>query len=121
MKRSLLCLFSIAASSLISLEEPPLSTAEDEIARIDHLIAVTEEKIIEQKALRELMKRLHEQEEQFFKGDQSKVHAKKMVDSASQILEIIKGSHLEHLFSSEYLEELAFFSSIAGKASPARP
>jgi hypothetical protein len=121
MKKCLLCLFLVVASSLTALEEPLLSTVEDEIARIDHLIAATEEKVVQQRALRELMLRLQVQEEQFFKGDQSKAHAKKMVDSASQVLELIKASHLEHLFSSTYLEELALFSSIAGKTSPARP
>ena len=120
MKKRLLFLFSLT-TSLAALEEPPLTAVEDEVARIDHLIAATEEKLDQQKALRKLILLLHDQEEQFFKGDQSKAHAKKMVDSARQILEIIQKSHLEHLFSSEYLEELALFSSIAGKTSPARP
>ena len=106
---------------LFALDETLSKPAEGEVARIDHLIEATEQKLQKQKELKGLMLAFHEQEERFFLGDQSKMHAAKMVHSAREILDIIKTSHLEHLFSSEYMEELALFSSIAGKTTPARP
>lgn len=109
------------ASPLFALDDDAIKPEEGEVARIDHLIEATEKKLQKQKELKELMLAFHEQEERFFLGDQTKTHAAKMVYSARQILDIIKTSHLEHLFSSEYMEELALFSSIAGKTTPARP
>lgn len=120
MKRFFLLLIS-STTLLFSVEEPFVQASEDEIARIDHLIEATQVKLQQQKELKELVRLFQQQEERFFKGDQSKGHAAKMVSTARQILERIKEAHLEHLFSSEYLEELALFSSIAGKSTPKRP
>jgi hypothetical protein len=44
-----------------------------------------------------------------------------MVHTARKILSEIQELHIQHLFSSEYLEELTLFSSIAGKTTPTRP
>lgn len=119
--RRALFLFIACAAALSALEETSLAVIEDEVARVDHLIDATRIKLSQQQELKEMILLFRDQEEEFFRGNQSKSHAKKMVDSARRILEIIKSAHLEHLFSSEYLEELALFSSIAGKNSPTRP
>ncbi len=103
------------------LEEKVHALSEEESKVVDHLIEATLQKLDQQKDLKNLMLLFRAQEERFFRGDQSKEHAAKMVNSARQILDIIRKTHLEHLFSSEYLEELALFSSIAGKTAPARP
>lgn len=116
-----LILLTLLSSSLFAADEPLLKTDQDEISQVSHLIEATQEKLSKQKELKALMLIFQEQEEQFFLGDQSKTHAAKMVHSARQILEMIKAYHLEHLFSSEYMEELTLFSSIAGKTSPTRP
>jgi hypothetical protein len=108
---------SLAADLSRSEEEEILAPKENEAEIIEHLIQSTQSKLEEQKELKTLILLFREQEERFFKGDQSKEHTTKMVGCARQILEMIRSSHIEHLFSSEFMEELALFSSIAGKAS----
>lgn len=103
------------------MDEKVTAAREDEVKAVDHLIASTAEKLEQQKELKKLMTLFREHEERFFQGDQSKEHSLKMVNCARQILELVKNAHLEHLFSSEYIEELALFSSIAGKKTPPRP
>lgn len=112
--------------ALMSLLAPlaagePSSTQEDEVAAVEHLIQITSIQLEKQKELKALMLEFREQQDTFFQGDQSKAHASKMVGTAHKILEMIKQSRIQHLFSSEYLEELALFSSIASKTAPARP
>jgi hypothetical protein len=102
-------------------EEKVVEVRVNEIEAVDHLIAATSEKLEQQKQLKKLMDLFREQEERFFQGDQSKEHSLKMVNCARQILDLIKKAHIENLFSSEYIEELALFSSIAGKTTPPRP
>ena len=94
---------------------------EDEVAAMDHLIEVTEKQAKIQKELRILMVQFKEHQEVFFKGEQTKQRAYQMVMTASQILAMISEHHMQHLFASEYLQELAMCSSIAGKSKPTRP
>ena len=61
------------------------------------------------------------QQEEFFRGNQSKPHAAQMLLSAKHILDLIQELHLAHLFSLNYLEELVLFSAIGTKQLPVRP
>ncbi len=123
----IISLFSACLSGAHAKEVPALdpeivaSPAEDEVETMRHLIAVTEQQLAVQKQLRNVMAEFKKQKDRFFKGDQSNKHSFKMVKTASAILQIINDNHLQHLCSSEYLEELTLFSSIAGKNTPARP
>ncbi len=122
--RKFLLLAIFGSASLFAaeqLEEKVIEVNEDESRKIDHLIDATLQKLEQQKELKTLMLQFRDQEELFFRGDQSKEHAARMVNTARQILDIIRKAHLEYLFPSEYLEELTLFSSIAGKTAPARP
>lgn len=119
--RYFITLFSLLCLPLAAVEEKHLHVTEDEVKTVDHLIEATAQKLEQQKELKALMLLFQQQEERFFRGDESKEHAAKMVRSARQILDLIQKAHLEHLFTSEYLEELALFSSIAGKNAHARP
>ena len=102
-----------------------LSTASfsfaDEIKAIDSLIVQTEKQLQVQKELKEQMVLFKKQKEEFLKGKETKAHAATMLMNANKILETINQNNLQHLFSSDYLEELAFFSSIASKQAPSRP
>lgn len=95
--------------------------ADEEIAAVDHLIASTQKHLSIQHSLKEKMIQFNDQKERFILGEQSKQHATKMVHTAKEILKIIKDEKLQYLFSSQYLEELALFSSIAEKNKPSRP
>ena len=65
--------------------------------------------------MRQLMLDFRRQKEEFAQGNETKAHVAQMVRTARQIYESIAVHHLQHLFSQEYLDELLFFSSIAGK------
>lgn len=91
------------------------------MAAVDKLIDATEQKLDKQKKLKECMVTFEVHKERFAKGEQTKEHALRMVKSARQILDMITAQHMQHLFSSEYMDELVMFSSIAGKTACARP
>ncbi|HEY2810019.1 MAG TPA: hypothetical protein VGJ00_01310 [Rhabdochlamydiaceae bacterium] len=99
-----------------SLLEPQNSLQEkDEVKVIDSLMESTHQQLEVQKQMRQLMCDFRKQKEAFAKGNQTKAHASLMVRTARQVYESIQGHHLEYLFSQDYLDELLFFSSIAGK------
>jgi hypothetical protein len=105
-----------------SLIETTLPLAEnDEIKVTDQLITATSRQLETQKQMRELMIQFKKQREEFIQGNQTKSHASRMVRTARQIYEIISSNHLEHLFAKDYLDELTFFSSIAGKTAVTKP
>ncbi|HSX12754.1 MAG TPA: hypothetical protein VLF61_04610 [Rhabdochlamydiaceae bacterium] len=93
----------------------------DELTILDGLISRTQKQLATQMQLKDLMIQFKVQKQLFTKGNQSKKHAFDMVKTASKILDILSNEQLKHLFSTDYLEELALFSSIANKATPAKP
>lgn len=107
--------------AIIFLATGSLYSQEDEIASIEHLIAVTQKNLQTQNELKEKMLRFSLQKQRFAQGEQSKQHASLMVHTAYEIYETIKEYRLQYLFTSHYLEELALFSSIAKKSTPSRP
>lgn len=109
----------IPQSSLIEATLP--LSEDDEVKVIEQLIAATSRQLEMQKQMKELMLQFKKQREEFVQGNQTKSHASKMVRTARQIYEMIASNHLEHLFAKDYLDELTFFSSIAGKAAVTRP
>jgi len=99
-----------------SLEEPKsFFHGTDEITAMNHLMENTTYQLEIQKQMRQLMVDFQQQKEEFVQGNQTKAHAAQMVRTARQIYEMIAAHHLQYLFSKEYLDELLFFSSIAGK------
>jgi len=109
----------IPQSSLIETTLP--LSENDEMKIIDQMISATSRQLEMQKQMKELMMQFKKQREEFIQGNQTKSHAGKMVRTARQIYEMITSNHLEHLFAKDYLDELTFFSSIAGKAAVTRP
>ncbi len=119
------CLYAENPTLLIpqsSLIETSLPLGEnDEIKTIDQMIVATTKQLEAQKQMRELMLQYKKQREEFVQGNQSKSHASKLVRTARQISEMIASNHIEHLFAKDYLDELTFFSSIAGKTAIRKP
>jgi hypothetical protein len=115
--------FSSVAATVpeLSLEKMEGLLIEDEVTVLQKLIEVNEKRLFLQKKLKEKMELFQRQKEEFILGNQSKKHAFLMVSNAREILSEVKKEHLSYLFSSDYLEELVFFSSIAGKSTPVRP
>ncbi|SRR5581483_157569 len=109
----------IPQSSLLEASLP--LSEKDEVKIIDQLIIATTTQLEKQKQMKDLMLQFKKQREAFIQGDQSKAHAGRMLRTARQIYEMIAASHLEHLFAKDYLDELTFFASIAGKTAVTRP
>lgn len=116
-----LALGEVTIPPMTSLEEIRPLLVENEVKSLEKLIEVNEDRLLVQKELREKMISFQKQKEEFIAGNESQKHAFSMVTNAREILGEIKRENLAYLFSSEYLEELVFFSSIAGKSSPIRP
>ena len=94
---------------------------DDEFKVVEQLIDATSRQLEAQKQMKELMLQFKAQREEFIQGRQTKSHTGKMVRTARQIYELIAANHLEHLFAKDYLDELTFFSSIAGKSAITKP
>ena len=107
--------------SLISVEEKSNPLEGDEVACLERLIEINESRLAMQKEIRDRMKLFKEQKNAFILGNQTQKHSFSMVSNARNILGNLKQEHLVYLFSQDYLEELMFFSSIAGKSTPVRP
>lgn len=102
-------------------EMPSISFDMDQIKVIDSLITLEEKKLTSQKKLKELMLFLKAQEDLFLQAPSDKKQAYTLVSTARSALEIITELHIEHLFSESFLQDLQFYSSIAGKLKPSRP
>lgn len=109
----------VPQSSLMQVSLP--LDEQDEVKIIDQLVIATTTQLETQKQLKELMLQFQKQQKEFIEGNQTKVHTGRMVHTARQIYEMIGANHLEHLFAKDYLDELTFFSSIAGKTAMSRP
>jgi hypothetical protein len=114
--RALLCSLPLFLLTLCGYAQEP-----EEVKALDCLIALTERHLETQRTLKQLMLDLVAQKEAFVSSEPSKQQAARLVSTARRILLIINEERYEHLFSSEYLQELAWFASIAGKSAPARP
>lgn len=109
----------IPQSSLIETSLP--LSEQDELKIVEQLIIATSKQLDAHKQMKELMLQFNKQREAFVLGEQTKAHAGRMVRTARQIYEMISANHLEHLFAKDYLDELTFFASIAGKTTVNRP
>lgn len=99
---------------------PVLQDLGREMQSIDALIAQTQKNLYEQMKLKELLKDYYRYREEFTQGLQSKHQAAALVSIASDILKILQSEHLQHLCTPTFVDEITFFSSIAGKKSITR-
>lgn len=99
-------------------KNPDLEPHEDELVVVERLIEMTKKQQIAQEKLKNLITKMRHNQELFLKNEYSKLHAHYMVSAAREIQEIIREYHLEHLFSFEFLEEVALFTQIGKKESP---
>lgn len=131
MKKIFILLFSFAVChaenpTLLVPQSPLVESShsmrdDDEVKVVEQLITATSSELEAQKHIKELMLQFKKEREEFVQGNQTKAHAAKMLRTARQIYEMITAHHLEHLFAKDYLDELTFFSSIAGKSALTRP
>jgi hypothetical protein len=121
---SLPCVLScllLQAAKTTNIQEGEVSSSINEIDAISLLIQDQQRHLDRQIELQNLMKLFKQQKEEFMAGKQTQKHAMSMVLTAREILQGINDEKIAYLFPSEYLEELVFFSSVAGKSKPVRP
>ena len=111
----------LQAAKTTNIQESDVSSSIDEINAISLLIEDQQRHLSRQIELQNLMKLFKQQKEEFMAGRQTQKHAMSMVLTAREILQGINDEKIAYLFPSEYLEELVFFSSVAGKSKPVRP
>lgn len=120
----LFCIMSLLFASIGFSSVPDEHTLakplQDELSILESLLIRTLKQLDNQKKLKDLMIQFKIQKKVFAQGNETKQHAFEMVKTASQILDLLSDEQLKHLFPSEYLEELALFSSIANKSRPGR-
>lgn len=116
MRRVLLC-----ALFLFSLEKNSFLWAEGEIEAVEQLIEATSKRLEVEEHLRDLLIALRDYRGDFAKGNQTRMSASRLVSTAQRVLEIIEKERLKYLFPIEYMDEITFFASIAGKHAPNRP
>jgi hypothetical protein len=126
--------FTLCFSTALCAENPTLQVPKsslqevstpfahgDELKALDQLTQATTRQLQMEQQLKNLMLQFRDEQERFAQGEQSKAHAGQMVRTARQIYEILTENHIEHFFPKDYLEELTFFSSIAGKSKISKP
>lgn len=99
-------------------QEPDIAVNYDNIQALDALINIEEKKLTIHKRLKELLLAIETHEEIFAKEPNNKNIASLLVTSAREALQIISSEKLEHLFTPDLLNDLRFYSSIAGKYKP---
>lgn len=112
--------FGATGAASVPAEHALAKPAQDELSILEGVLARTLKQLDNQKKLKDLMIQFKIQKKAFAQGNETKQHAFEMVKTASQILDILSDEQLKHLFPSDYLEELALFSSIANKSRPGR-
>lgn len=118
----LFVLFLITFGSLFAAEpitnlketEPALVVAK-ELQHLNQLIAITEQNLENQKALRQLFVDYQQQQVNYLQNSQDKEITLQMVKSAHRLLESVKANHLVQTFDTEFISQLTFFSQFATK------
>lgn len=86
-----------------------------ELSKLDHLIEITTKNLETQKRLRDYLMDYKQLEKNYLKNPQDKTLLFRFVKTARQLLNTIKENHLEHIFSSEFMNELNLLSQITNK------
>ena len=92
-----------------------------ELNRLDLLIAATERSLQQELKLRELVRHDDELQKRYLEKADDEELLFQLVRTAHQVLESIKGQHLEATFEPEFLSEIALMSKPATKVSIPRP
>lgn len=97
------------------------SANKEELFSLDNLIVFTQKSLEQQKMLREQIKNYQEMQEAYIKSPNNNELLLQIAKTAHRLLQGINDSHLEHLFSSDFLSELKLFGHVAAKQGVPRP
>jgi cell fate (sporulation/competence/biofilm development) regulator YlbF (YheA/YmcA/DUF963 family) len=91
-----------------------------ELETLDNYISVMEKNLEQSQKLKSDIEKYLILQERFAHKQGDKDLCFKMVKAAQQIMKKIEEQHLSHVFDSEFLKELSFFSQLASKRGGAR-
>lgn len=109
---------AFAALNPITMDIPSTNKISEELSLLDDLIDVTEKNLVAQKQLRKDIFLYQQYKQRYLKDMENRNAAYEMVQIAHRILEEINANYLIHVFPSDFISELSFFSQIASKKSP---
>lgn len=105
-----------SVESMLNLKETePALIVMHELKRLDNLISITEQNLSNQHSIRELLLNYQQMQLKYLDNAQDKQVTLQMVRAAHALLEGIKNSHLTHVFDTEFMSQLNFFSQFATK------
>lgn len=107
-------LHGVESISNLKETEPALVVAK-ELLQLNNLIAITEQNLQNQKALKELFIDYQQKQVNYLQNSQDKEITLQLVKSAHRLLEGIKTHHLLQTFDAEFISQLTFFSKFATK------
>ena len=94
------------------IEKIDLEPHEDELDTVKRMILYTKRQEKALKRIETLILEVRRNKEMFLKSEESKLHAYYMIKAARECQTLIRAFHLTHLFSSDFIEELAVFSQV---------
>lgn len=128
MFRFFICYTLTSASVMCAAEAPirpvttelpnviePSTRVVSELQALDHLIAVTQQNLQNQKKLRPVVEQYLSVRDRFLKNMDDNQLAIRMVALGSQLAEQIKNQHLSHVFDQEFISELNVCEQISQK------
>ena len=125
MKTSILFTLFIFTAFIFSEEEfsyPWHNESYDpEIELTQNLIEITQENLHDQKQLLESILKFKETQKLFLNDTTNKQLASLMIEHASEALFFIEENSLHHIYSSDFLKEVLFFSKFNSVTDIARP
>jgi|ERR1700733_3802883 len=94
------------------LVSPLLAAPQDELLVIEQLIETTKKNLDTQQELLKMTLEFNQAREAFISDPESSRLATTLVKRAMRLRSHLEKEHLIHLFSSEFLEELAFYDRV---------
>lgn len=109
-----LILFSLLFVQM-TLSAEYLLMGKSELPQVDLLIEATQKSLLQQQHLRQLLLEYIAIQDSFQKNPTDNKILSKMVFKGSQVLQLIKETHLQHNFSPDFLNELTVLDQFAQK------
>jgi hypothetical protein len=108
---------------ILGLSSPGFTDEEpnSEITSLEQLITATQKSLDEQKELLDLIKDYKESHQVFAQDSNNKKKASQMIEKAHLSYNFIQDHYLPHLFPSEFIKELKFFSQFASPTEISTP
>lgn len=107
--------------ALIAVALSGMLSANEDLARLDALIKVTQENLAHEIALREYLKTYLDLQEQYLKNPDDKEQLLRVARAAVKVMDSIKDNNLASTFSNSFMSELTLFAQVGQKRGIPKP